>query len=72
LAHPVGRGPALHVGELRRQEFGHDPLGRVLALGRGRHDLVVDRAHAAQLQLGHQLEDGVPLHHAPPVACSPS
>src|SRR4051794_4448357 len=72
LAHPVGRGPALHVGELRRQEVGHDPLGPVLALGRQRHDLVVGRAHAAQLQLDHQLEDGVALHHPPPVARSPS
>jgi hypothetical protein len=73
VAHAVGGGPGLHVGELRRQELAHDPFGRVLALGRQRDDLVEGRPHAAQLQPGHQLEDGVPLHHqAPAHGRSPS
>jgi hypothetical protein len=74
VAHAVGRGPALHIGELRRQEFAHDPFRRVAAFGRQRHDLVEGRPHAPQPQLGHQVEDGVPFHQAPPaaVARSPS
>jgi hypothetical protein len=72
LAQAVGRGPALHVGQLRGEQLAHDPLGRVVALGGQRHDLVVGGAHAAQLELDHQLEDGGALHHAPTGARSPS
>ena len=51
------------VGDLRLQQIADDVLNGILALDRVGDHLVIGMAHTGELELAHQLQDLVALHH---------
>jgi hypothetical protein len=49
--------PGLLLVDLGVQQVPDDALGFVLALDRGRHDLVEGSLHAVELELAHEIEE---------------
>jgi len=61
--HLVLHRAGMLVGDLRLQQLTDDVLNGILALDRISDHLVIGMAHAGKLEVAHQLQDLVTLHH---------
>ena len=61
--HLVLDGTGVFLGDLSLQQVANDVLDGVLALEGVGNDLIIGVTHAGELQLGHQVDDLMALHH---------